>query len=46
MGEMVQEGEGKERKLGRHTAHVEGLGYVHKCHGKESSSVLSQTTSV
>ena len=36
---MVQEGEGKERKLGRHTAHVEGLGDVHKWHGKGSSSV-------
>ena len=41
---MVQEGEGKERKLGRHTAHVEGLGDAHKWHRKGSSSVLSQTT--
>jgi len=42
---MVQEGEGKESKLGRHTTHVEGLGDGHKWHGKGSCSVLCQTTS-
>lgn len=42
---MVQEGEGKERKLDGHITHVQGLGDAHKWHGKGSSSVLSQTTS-
>lgn len=41
---MVQQGEGRERKLGRHIAHAEGLGDTYKYHGRNSFSVLSQTT--
>lgn len=44
MGGMVQQGEGRERKLGRHIAHAEGLGDTYKYHGRKSFSVLSQTT--
>lgn len=43
MGGIVQQDEGREGKLGRHIAHVEGLRDIYKYRGKRSFSVLSQT---